>query len=287
MSNEIETTKSEWRAAPAAVKQPLVAVGDIHGRALLLRALQLRLAREAKDIARLVYLGDLIDPHPRRDIGPHDCADVLDAAAVRVRGFKSIEYLAGNHDAFFLIALDAARRGVKLPWEDHLWVNQGGAETAVAWGIEGARDMNEIEIAKEIRERMTPAQMAVFEAMRVYVEHDAYLLVHAGFEPHVPLDRQMERADILEFPSAWNEQQHPLWMRFQNGTDAAPAGRILIHGHNSTRRPILGRKRICIDTGAKYGGPLTALEIVGDRMRLHQAWPAGMDATRWHKDGLR
>jgi hypothetical protein len=76
-------------------------------------------------------------------------------------------------------------------------------------------------------------------------------------------------------------------MRFKPGTDAAPKGRVLIHGHTSLRRAFLGRKRINIDTAAKYGGPLTALEIVGDRLRLHQAWPAETDPARWNKDGMR
>ena len=76
-------------------------------------------------------------------------------------------------------------------------------------------------------------------------------------------------------------------MRFKQTTDAAPAGRVLVHGHTPTRRPIIGRKRIAIDTGSKYGGPVTALEIVDDRLRLHQAWPQGVDATRWEKHGMR
>jgi serine/threonine protein phosphatase 1 len=280
----LQVKSTEWRAAPAPATRSLVVIGDVHGRSHLLGALVGQISDVAQADTHLVYIGDLIDPHPQRD-EPHNCAAVLDIAATPVANVSEIDYLAGNHDAFFLIALDAARKGTSLPWPDGLWSEQGGIETAVAWGVLAPE--GEAAIAHAIWSRMTIRQRSVFESMKVFVEHDSYLLVHAGFEPHVLLDRQMARANILEFPDGQNEQQNPLWMRFKAGTDTAPKGRVLIHGHTPTRRPILGRKRICIDTGAKYGGPLTALEIVGDRMRLHQAWPAGMTPERWHKDGLR
>jgi len=138
-----------------------------------------------------------------------------------------------------------------------------------------------------IGERMTPAQRSVFEAMKVHVEHDKFVLVHAGFHPSVPLEKQIANADMLRYPTDRDEAFHPLWMRFKPGTDAAPKGRVLIHGHTSVRRAFVGKKRINIDTGAKYGGPITALEIVDDRLRLHQAWPAETDPARWNKDGMR
>lgn len=280
----IKITSTDWQPAPSPVSRPISAIGDVHGCANLLVALRGHLIRELQPNTCRVYLGDLIDPHSRRE-HEHDCADVVDQVALDMR--SGAEVLAGNHDAFMLIALEAARNGWPVPWEKGNWREQGGVETAASFGIENARDMSEQSIALTIFDVMTPTQRSVFESMKTHVEHDKYVLVHAGFDPNIPLAKQLERADILEYPTMWSEQTHPLWMRFKHGTDAAPIGRVLIHGHTPTRRPILGRKRICIDTGAKYGGPLTALEIVGDRMRLHQAWPEDMTAEIWHREGMR
>jgi serine/threonine protein phosphatase 1 len=277
-------TTTDWQSAPRPVNSRLVAIGDVHGCAFLLRALRAHLA--SLPVHRRVYLGDLIDPHPRRE-HDHNCEDVVDQVAQDLAAGGKV--LSGNHDAFFLIAREAGRNRTDVPWMDGIWYDQGGRETVAAWGF-GFSTMgkpHEGALARELDARMTSEQRGVFDAMKVWVDHDDYLLVHAGFEPHKPLAKQQALASITEFPSIQGEQSHPLWMRFNPSTDAAPKGRVLVHGHTPTRSAILGKKRICIDTGAKYGGPLTALEIDGDRMRLHQAWPEGMDAAKWKRDGLR
>lgn len=288
----VNTTYTERQPAPAAAPRAFCAIGDIHGCANLLAALRAHLDTAAPGVER-VYLGDMIDPHPKR-AHDHDCASVIDQVADDLdRGASA---LAGNHDAFLMIAMRAIAEETKVPWhsEPTLWLDQGGAETAGAWGVViqrggawGYNVANEKTVVAEINRRMTDRQRAVLARLKIWHDAGPYLMVHAGFDPNTPLDRQQARASAFVYPDMRGEQQHPLWMRFKVGTDAAPKGRVLIHGHTPTRRPILGRKRICIDTGAKYGGPLTALEVDGDRMRLHQAWPAGMTEAVWVKDGLR
>lgn len=271
MVSNISITIGEWKPAPQPVSRPLYAVGDIHGNARKLAALVEHLRAQLQPGGTLVYLGDLIDPHPKRD-HTHDCAAVLDIVATPLPNTETV-VLAGNHDAFLLIALDAHRKQTRLPWETSHWMAQGGLATAAAWGLAYSRTspLDERAFAAEIWSRMTTQQRGVFEKMRIWHDHDSYLLVHAGFNPRAQLDRQQARASIIEYPSMRDEQSHPLWMRFNHSTDAAPPGRVLIHGHDSRKQALLGKKRICIDTGVKYGGPLTMLEIVGDRMRLIQA----------------
>jgi serine/threonine protein phosphatase 1 len=181
--------------------------------------------------------------------------------------------LCGNHDAYLLIAIDAHRKGTALPWDHNHWLNQGGLATAAAWSLAYSRKdaPDERVLAAELWDRMTPTQRGVFDGMKIWHDHDSYLLVHAGFDPRMPLDKQQARASLLEYPTIQSEDENTLWMRFNHNTDAAPEGRVLIHGHTSMRKALIGKKRICLDTGVKYGGPLTALEIVGDRMRLIQA----------------
>jgi len=271
MTSKINISVGDWRPAPSSVSRPLCAIGDVHGDARRLAALVEHLRAHLQPGGTLVYLGDLIDPHPKRDHA-HDCAAVLDTVATPLQNTETV-VLAGNHDAFLLIALDAHRKQTRLPWETSHWFAQGGLATGAAWGLAYSRTnpMDERAFAAALWSRMTPTQRDVFESMKIWHDHDAYLLVHAGFVPHTPLAKQQARASILEYPTIQSEDEHPLWMRFLHNTDAAPRGRVLIHGHTSMRKALLGKKRICLDTGVKYGGPLTALEIVGDRMRLIQA----------------
>jgi len=281
----IKITSTEWQTAPSPVSRPLCAIGDIHGCANLLVVLRAHLARELAPDTRRVYLGDLVDPHPRRE-HEHDCADVVDQVALDMR--DGAEVLAGNHDAFLMIA-KARADGEPPPWPDGVWYGQGGAETAAAWGFEIVRNgvPFEPELARAVWTKMSDAQRSVFESMKTHVAHDKYVLVHAGLHPNIPLDKQLADADILRYPTDRDEAFHPLWMRFKPGSDASPKGCVLVHGHTSQRRAFIGKKRINIDTGAKYGGPITALEIVEERLRLHQAWPAETAPARWNKDGMR
>jgi serine/threonine protein phosphatase 1 len=271
MASNISITVGDWRPAPQPVSKPLYAVGDVHGDARKLTALVEHLRAHMQPGGTLVYLGDLIDPHPGNTYA-HDCAAVVDLVAQPLPNTETV-VLAGNHDAFLLIALDAHRNGTRLPWDANHWLAQGGLATGSAWGMFSSTMATPHErlFVAELWSRMTTQQRGVFENMRIWHDHDIYLLVHAGFNPRAQLDRQQARASIIEYPSMRDEQSHPLWMRFNHSTDAAPPGRVLIHGHDSRKQALLGKKRICLDTGVKYSGPLTALEIVGDRMRLIQA----------------
>lgn len=115
----VNTTCTEWQPAPAAAPRAFCAIGDIHGCANLLAALRAHLDTAAPGVER-VYLGDLIDPHPKR-AHDHDCASVLNQVADDLdRGASA---LAGNHDAFLLIAMCAIADETKFPWhsEPTLW----------------------------------------------------------------------------------------------------------------------------------------------------------------------
>lgn len=272
-------TSTEWQPAPRPVLRPLYAVGDVHGAADLLALLQGKL-REINATGRLVYLGDLIDPS--KHVRNYDVARTLDlvAAGSRVEGLDE-SVLMGNHDQFYSLALAAAGTGDPLPYERGTWIDQGGKLTAEAWRLQD--ETNERALALAMWIRMSKAQRAVFDRMRVFVEHDDYLLVHAGFCDYLPLQEMLAKDWRSEFPLLRSEEaEHPLWMRL-HGEDVDPAGRTMIVGHTPYRSPYVGRNVINIDTGAKLGGPLTMLEIVHDRMRFHQAWPSGLTPEEWEK----
>ncbi|MEJ0070529.1 MAG: hypothetical protein WDO24_19505 [Pseudomonadota bacterium] len=81
-----------------------------------------------------------------------------------------------------------------------------------------------------------------------------YLFVHAGVRPGVPIERQ--------------DAQDLIWIRgtFLRATESF--GPLVVHGHTITPEPEFRSNRIGIDTGAFATGRLTALALVGDRVRL-------------------
>ena len=102
------------------------AIGDIHGRADLLRALLDEAAREPRRRGRrvLVFLGDLVDRGPD-SLGAIDLAI---AAGSEIGAQESIG-LMGNHEMMMRLALD-----VSAPWDVALdalanWLRNGGAAT--------------------------------------------------------------------------------------------------------------------------------------------------------------
>jgi len=83
-----------------------------------------------------------------------------------------------------------------------------------------------------------------------HVEGD-YFFVHAGIRPGVPLEHQ--------------EENEMLWIRGLFLDSTADHGKVVVHGHSVSREPESLANRIGIDTGACYGGKLTALVLEDDQ----------------------
>ena len=75
--------------------------------------------------------------------------------------------------------------------------------------------------------------------------------VHAGIDPDKPFNAQRD-TDLF-------------WIREPFLSDRRDHGRLIVHGHTPTkgRNPDLRANRLNIDTGAVFGGPLTAA-VFGD-----------------------
>ena len=78
-----------------------------------------------------------------------------------------------------------------------------------------------------------------------YYDDGLRFFVHAGVDVSKPLDQQSER-DLL-------------WIREPFLSFRGKLERLIVHGHTPVRgRPEIRPNRINLDTGAVYGGPLTA-----------------------------
>lgn len=197
------------------------AIGDIHGCADLLDALLARIAGHAASRPyRLVFLGDYIDRGP-------DSAGVLRTISrLHWNDPERVACLMGNHEAMLLDALST-------PGADAPWRQNGGTETLASFGVDEAA-----AIPGDVLDWIETLATVRADARRWYV--------HAGFRPGC------EAPD----PQVHNR----LWMREPFLTEDWDFGRHVVHGHTPqpNGRPEIRRFRTNLDTGAVYGGALTA-----------------------------
>ena len=215
------------------------AVGDIHGRSDLLDLLHEHIREHhgllhAGNPGHIVYIGDYID-------GGFDAPGVIDRLMAGLEGFTST-CLMGNHEAMMLDCLDTDNW---RPWFD--WLSNGGDQTLESLGVAfttGAYDPS------RLRDALGKARIAWLKARPLTHRIGAYLFVHAGIAPGVPLDEQ--------------NPQDLLWIRHRFLSSEADHGAIVVHGHTVSDDPQLRPNRIGIDTGATSHGCLTAAVLAGN-----------------------
>jgi serine/threonine protein phosphatase 1 len=216
----------------------LYAVGDVHGCLDKLEALLARLPLRPED--RLLFLGDYVDRGP-------DSRGVVDRL-VRLAAERPCTFLMGNHESMFLDFL-----GWKGPayFGRDVFLANGGAETLLSY------DYFEREPARAPGFRLPPEHENFFEALRLYHVEGDYLFVHAG------LGRALVRGGDLAFALRRVRPEELLWDR---STMDLPhdLGVTIVYGH-TPRSDFQVRWNppwsIGIDTGAVYGGPLTAIRL--------------------------
>ena len=236
-------------AARIAAGTRLYAIGDSHGCLAPLRALHEAILADAAAAPAtkrrvVVYLGDYVDRGP----ASRELLDLLIEAPLP--GFECV-HLMGNHDALMRDVL--AGDGDAL-----LWLGNGGDAAVRSYGVDIAalREAADplAELGRALAARVPASHRRFLAGLRLsHVEGD-YLFVHAGIRPGLPLAAQVER-DLL-------------WIREPFLSSTADHGKIVVHGHTPALAPQVRANRIGIDTGACYGGWLTALVLDGDSRRF-------------------
>ena len=224
-------------------------VGDVHGRADLLRPLLDRIAEnnEKRGAAKvyIIFLGDLIDRGP-------DSAGVLDLLrAYSPAGMEPV-FLGGNHEEVFLQAINGDEQILGR------WLRFGGAEFAASYGInpELLQALPAAEGIEKLRAAIPAEHLAFVEGFADTFRFGDYLFVHAGMRPGIALEKQ-NPTDLR-------------WIREPFLSDRRNHGVIVVHGHTVADRVIELPNRIGIDTGAYRTGVLTALGIEGEERWLIQ-----------------
>lgn len=247
--------RSEWEAAPRSAPEDtlLLAVGDVHGHLdhldvlLGLLAGEIDAARAAGSRIELVMIGDYIDR------GPDSLGVLRRVAALRDADGVNVHALLGNHDLYLL---DFALAPEPDPATLEAWCGNGGETTLMELGIEPDELLgrNLAELARRARAAAGAEVLDLLARLELCRQLGAYTFVHAGVHPSRSLAEQGPR----EF----------LWLRepFLSARDW-PHPFVVVHGH-TIRGPEVHPHRIALDSGAYRTGVLTALQLVGERLRF-------------------
>jgi serine/threonine protein phosphatase 1 len=228
--------------------EPLIyAIGDIHGQITMLRAMLERLKElPLRPQDTLVFLGDYVDRG-------EDSKAVLDTLLALREERPDTIFLRGNHEQLMLDARDgeAPRRGSTpdsflLTDDTRLWFHNGGEDTLYSYKDE----MDDEEFLKWW-EAIPDAHWEFLRATQLEYSTPRYFFVHAGLLPKGKTwEGQGDGRDLR------------LWIRepFLSSRDDFD-GKIVVFGHTPTQRVLVERNKLGIDTGAVFGGPLTAVGV--------------------------
>ena len=167
------------------------------------------------------------------DRGPAS-AGVIDYLIRFAAAFPDTVFLRGNHEQMFIDYLDGL--------DPALFLINGGQQT-----LDSYRNR-----------RMWPVPSAhrrFLDSSRHYFESDRHIFVHAGLRPEIPLAEQTD-FDML-------------WIRDEFLESDFDWGKPVVYGHTPLKEPLLGERRIGVDTGCVYGRRLTCCDVMS--LRIWQA----------------
>lgn len=218
--------------------QPVTyAIGDIHGERTRLEDLHAKIFAHHRETfpqreLKLVHLGDYIDR------GPDSAGVIALLMELEERADMEVVNLRGNHEQMMLDAYGEEARDFRMHW-----LTNGGDATLESYIRRGDEDPPPSHL-RWVRDLPT-----------LHLDNDRKIaFVHAGVDPKT-------------FPHS-GEQIH-MWTRSNRFFDPGrwDVGKLkgwqVVHGHTPTKdsRPLVAGsppRRFNLDTGAVYGGLLTA-----------------------------
>ena len=237
----------------------IYAIGDIHGQLALLEEAHRRIARDmaVHGPGQVVHLGDYVDRGP--------CSQgVVDYLIEGIAAGRDWVLLKGNHDRLFTRFLDdpgwqdpGLRGG--LSW---LHPRLGGGATLASYGVKNAADRPVAKVHAEAVAAVPALHRRFLSGLPVMHRAGEAIFVHAGLRPGVALEDQAE--DDL------------VWIRQEFLEKRGDFGGLVVHGHTAIDAPTHYGNRVNLDSGAAYGGPLTAAVIEGREVSV-------LTATGRHK----
>ncbi|HEY8032958.1 MAG TPA: metallophosphoesterase [Methylocella sp.] len=241
-----------WKSPPSHASPQLpeglriYAVGDIHGRADLLKILFSRVDEDLNEhpISETihVFLGDYIDRG-------QNSAAVLDLLIERAKTHRML-CLKGNHEHFLSEFLEN-------PAVLKHWAHYGALPTLASYGLTPAINANpedQVQLSASLRNALPKSHSQFLAGLKLFFTCGDFFFVHAGVRPGTPLSHQCEE-DLL-------------WIRDDFLMHEESFEKIIVHGHTPVRQPEVRSNRINIDTGAYATGRLTCLRLERDKVEF-------------------
>lgn len=222
------------------------AIGDIHGHLDLLEAAHDLIAQDMarEGHATVIHVGDLVDR------GENSRGVIEFLMAGQVRGADWV-VLKGNHDRMFsrfLETPEAAEPGLRaeLSW---LHPRLGGGPTLASYGVHAPADRPVAAVHADATQAVPAAHRDWLAGRPSQHRQGDCLFVHAGIRPGIPFAEQTE-TDLV-------------WIREPFLSDTRDHGALIVHGHTALDAATHYGNRLNLDSGAAYGGPLSAVAIEG------------------------
>lgn len=231
--------------------QPVYALGDVHGRMDALDEAHRLIARDGGAAARIIHLGDLIDRGP----ASREVIEYLMQGQAQGRDWQVIK---GNHDNKLPRFIDDPFWIDPGPSTENTWTGDqrnGADATLASYGIAGAFERPLEELHEEALRKIPAEHVAWLDSLPGWILHPGgFLFVHAGIRPGIDLSAQSP-VDLM-------------WIRKPFLEATTDHGALVIHGHTAIRRATHYGNRLNLDSGAGYGGPVSAVRLDRDGVWL-------------------
>ena len=205
------------------------AIADIHGCLGKLQDLvRSCYADAAGQPMKFIFLGDYIDR------GPESRGVVQFLMEIQQSRPEQDIFLKGNHEDLMAAAADSE-------FFEERWLINGGVQTLKSYDLTRPADLPK-------------SHVSWLRSLPLFFDDGLRFFVHAGVRPERPLDQQDE--DDL------------LWITKPFLTSERDYGRLIVHGHTPLKNGLPDRRanRLNLDTGAVFGGPLTAAVFEPDQV---------------------
>ncbi|MTH95344.1 metallophosphoesterase [Roseibium sp. RKSG952] len=207
----------------------IYAIGDIHGQSGLLKSLLRFIRKDAETRANdpvLYFLGDLVDRGP-------DSRGTINLVMKAIEEFPGSRFHIGNHDKWFLEAMEGTIGSDILSWARH-----GGIATLESY------DVPITDAAPQVVARTYPDHFKFLKSASLYTRHGGMVFAHAGIDRTLPLADHSERTFM--------------WIREPFlSMDSPGDGRVVFHGHTIFKNIVVSPNRVAIDTGSFATGILS------------------------------
>lgn len=259
-------------------------LSDIHANFEVLKHLET--LPEFSDVTcEIRFGGDYIDGF---DLKPNDTLDTLHFVKKLCDSGKA-KAIVGNHDIFLL---DSAFRPFATNW----WYMNGREETLANLGIPYASE-------SDLREQLLfhlYDEVTWLQSLPYYLEDGSNILVHAGFELDLPLDKQDTEGMV------WTREFYIDSLNHLTDVDLHPdfKGKTIISGHTPTctmggyehllnpnqilkdslkldEKPLV--TRYFIDGGSKSGSEFSRINLLKLDSEGNEIWQGYLDESGFHK----